>query len=75
MDEEEIETRVEELRVKLLEEMKKDGGKIDARGLKPHQVHELAAAKLGGFSPLLSFFFFSLFLGGGQGGLTGSSGE
>lgn len=37
-----------ELRKKLLGEMK-TGGRIDARGLKPHQVHELAAAKLGMF--------------------------
>lgn len=37
------------LRKKLLGEMK-TGGRIDPRGLKPHQVHELAAAKLGMFS-------------------------
>lgn len=40
---------MDELRKKLLGEMK-TGGRIDARGLKPHQVHELAAAKLGMFS-------------------------
>jgi hypothetical protein len=38
--------RVEALRKKLLAEVDK-ATKIDARGLKPHQVHELAAAKMG----------------------------
>jgi hypothetical protein len=37
---------VEALRKKLLGEVATDA-KIDARGLKPHQVHELAAAKIG----------------------------
>ncbi|KAH8149971.1 uncharacterized protein LAJ45_06124 [Morchella importuna] len=46
VDEEEIERQVDELRVKLLDEMKRGAGGVNARGLKPHQVHELAAAKL-----------------------------
>jgi cwf21 domain len=46
VDEDEIEERVDALRKKLLGEMKKDSGR-DVRSLKPHQVHELAAAKLG----------------------------
>jgi hypothetical protein len=46
MEEEEIETQVEALRKKLLGEVDKEG-RIDARVLKPHQVHELAAAKMG----------------------------
>lgn len=45
VDEEEIETQTEALRRKLLGEMAKDGGK-DGRGLKMHQVHELAEAKI-----------------------------
>ncbi|KAF8245098.1 cwf21-domain-containing protein [Wilcoxina mikolae CBS 423.85] len=45
LDEEEITMRVEALRKKLLAEIDK-ATKIDARGLKPHQVHELAAAKM-----------------------------
>lgn len=45
VDEEEIETQTEALRRKLLTEMEK-GGKKDGRGLKMHQVHELAEAKI-----------------------------
>ncbi|CEI98135.1 hypothetical protein RMCBS344292_12252 [Rhizopus microsporus] len=41
VDDEEIETRVEELREKLLQESQP----IDAKKLKEHDVHELAAAK------------------------------
>lgn len=48
LSEEEIEERVDALRKKLTAELE-DGkrGRIDPRGLKPHQVHELAVAKLG----------------------------
>jgi hypothetical protein len=46
--EEEIETRVQALREKLLAEVD-SSFRIDPRGLKPHQVHELAAAKMGMF--------------------------
>jgi hypothetical protein len=45
VDEDEIEDRVNSLRKKLEDERKEE--KVNARGLKPHQVHELAAAKLG----------------------------
>lgn len=44
LDEEEIETRTNALRVKLTKERRGGGG--DAKGLKMHQVHELAAAKI-----------------------------
>lgn len=62
VDEEEIERQVDELRVKLLDEMKRGAGGVNARGLKPHQVHELAAAKLGMLppSPLPGFFSLSI---------------
>jgi hypothetical protein len=47
---EEIETQVEALRRKLVAELEAGaGGKRNVRGLKSHQVHELAAAKLGEF--------------------------
>jgi hypothetical protein len=52
LPEEEIETRVQALREKLLAEVD-SSSRIDARGLKPHQVHELAAAKMG-----MYFIFF-----------------
>jgi hypothetical protein len=45
VDEEEIETQTEALRRKLLKEMEKGAAK-DGRGLKMHQVHELAEAKI-----------------------------
>jgi hypothetical protein len=45
VDEEEIETQTESLRRKLLAEMEKGAAK-DSRGLKMHQVHELAEAKI-----------------------------
>ncbi|KAH8682943.1 cwf21 domain-containing protein [Tricladium varicosporioides] len=45
IDEEEIETQTETLRQKLLKEMNKGHGP-NAKGLKMHQVHELAEAKI-----------------------------
>ncbi|KAI9832525.1 MAG: RNA-splicing factor [Sarea resinae] len=45
VDEEEIEVQTSALREKLLSQSKK-GDKMDARGLKMHQVHELAQAKI-----------------------------
>lgn len=46
VDEEEIETRTDALRNKLsLVDAAKDP-KLGGKGLKPHQVHELAAAKI-----------------------------
>jgi hypothetical protein len=45
VDEDEIEAQVSALRKKLLADIDK-AVKVDARGLKPHQVHELAAAKM-----------------------------
>jgi len=45
VDEEEIETQTEALRRKLLKESEKGGGMIK-KGLKMHQVHELAEAKI-----------------------------
>lgn len=45
VDEEEIEAQTEALRRKLLAEMEK-GATKDGRGLKMHQVHELAEAKI-----------------------------
>lgn len=74
VDEEEIERQVDELRMKLLDEMKRGAGGVNARGLKPHQVHELAAAKLGMLPPppLFGDFFFSIIvemlIGGGCSG-------
>ena len=48
VDDDEIETQVEALRRKLVAELEAGGGgQRNARGLKSHQVHELAAAKLG----------------------------
>ncbi|KAI9822258.1 MAG: RNA-splicing factor [Thelocarpon impressellum] len=44
VDEDEIETQTSALRKKLLEDGK--GGATNARDLKPHQVHELAKAKI-----------------------------
>ncbi|MCJ1472993.1 RNA-splicing factor [Lambiella insularis] len=44
VDEEEIEAQTEALRKKLTIEM--NGAKTSSRGLKSHQVHELAAAKI-----------------------------
>lgn len=46
VDEDEIETQTDALRKKLLVEMEKGMGRKDARGLKSHQVHELAEAKI-----------------------------
>ncbi|KFY52840.1 hypothetical protein V496_08126 [Pseudogymnoascus sp. VKM F-4515 (FW-2607)] len=46
VEEEEIEKQTEELRQKLLGEMKKGLDRRDAKGLKSHQVHELAEAKI-----------------------------
>ncbi|KFY18158.1 hypothetical protein V491_04843 [Pseudogymnoascus sp. VKM F-3775] len=46
VDEDEIEKRTEELRQKLLGEMKRGYDRRDAKGLKSHQVHELAEAKI-----------------------------
>lgn len=45
VDEEEIETQTEALRRKLLAESDKSGA-VAKKGLKMHQVHELAAAKI-----------------------------
>jgi len=44
VDEDEIEAQTSALRTKLLAEKK--GDKSSAKGLKPHQVHELAKAKI-----------------------------
>lgn len=46
VDEHEIEKQTEALRQKLLGEMKKGTDRRDAKGLKSHQVHELAEAKI-----------------------------
>ncbi|KFX86959.1 hypothetical protein O988_05040 [Pseudogymnoascus sp. VKM F-3808] len=46
VDEDEIEKQTEALRQKLLGEMKKGTDRRDAKGLKSHQVHELAEAKI-----------------------------
>ncbi|OBT88521.1 hypothetical protein VE02_03472 [Pseudogymnoascus sp. 03VT05] len=46
VDEEEIEKQTEALRQKLLGEMKTGTDRRDAKGLKSHQVHELAEAKI-----------------------------
>jgi len=46
VDEDEIEEQTDALRKKLLAEMERGGGRRDARGLKSHQVHELAEAKI-----------------------------
>jgi hypothetical protein len=50
LDEDEIEKRCDELRLELLEEMGDGGGGSGrggkGKGLKPHQVHELAEAKI-----------------------------
>ncbi|RDW94293.1 Cwf21-domain-containing protein [Coleophoma crateriformis] len=47
VDEEEIEEQTDALRHKLLKEMAKGNGKAgNGRGLKMHQVHELAEAKI-----------------------------
>lgn len=46
VDEDEIEEQTNALRKKLLAEMERGGGRRDARGLKSHQVHELAEAKI-----------------------------
>ncbi|KFY32450.1 hypothetical protein V493_00183 [Pseudogymnoascus sp. VKM F-4281 (FW-2241)] len=46
VEEDEIEKQTEELRQKLLGEMKKGTDRRDAKGLKSHQVHELAEAKI-----------------------------
>ena len=64
VDEDEIDERVEVYRKELLGELEREGegwdvtgGKGGGRkgGFKPHQVHEIAAAKAGGFSFFLSF--------------------
>ena len=47
MDEDEIEDRVDALRKKLeAEDDKSKNKETDARGLKPHQLHDLAKAKI-----------------------------
>ena len=46
MDEDEIEDRTAALRKKLQDESKKGGSSTNARGLKSHQVHDLAQAKI-----------------------------
>lgn len=46
VDEEEIDTQTETLRKKLMKESGRGGGGPDKRGLKVHQVHELAEAKI-----------------------------
>jgi hypothetical protein len=46
VDEDEIEAQTDALRMKLLAEMERSGGRRDARRLKSHQVHELAEAKI-----------------------------
>lgn len=46
VDEEEIELQTNALRKKLCSAADGADGKSGARGLKPHQVHELAAAKI-----------------------------
>ena len=46
MDEDEIDDQCDALRKKLESEQSKHGGGPDARGLKSHQVHELARAKI-----------------------------
>jgi len=45
VDEEEIDTQTEALRKKLLKESERGGGP-NRKGLKMHQVHELAEAKI-----------------------------
>ncbi|KAF3925104.1 hypothetical protein AA313_de0209881 [Arthrobotrys entomopaga] len=45
MDEDEIEERVSALRSAMMGQL--DSQRVDARGLKSHQVHELAQAKMG----------------------------
>lgn len=45
MEEDEIEERVSALRSALMGQL--DSQRVDARGLKSHQVHELAQAKMG----------------------------
>jgi len=47
VDEEEIEKRVQKLREQLLEEMERGSREVDRSKLKPHMVHEIAAAKMG----------------------------
>jgi hypothetical protein len=46
VDEDEIDTQTDALRKKLEDEYAKKGSKTDAKGLKSHQVHELAKAKI-----------------------------
>jgi hypothetical protein len=46
VDEDEIETRCDELRQKLLAEMKSGKGTGPRRNFKQHQVHEMADAKI-----------------------------
>lgn len=46
VDEEEIETQTEALRKKLQKEAERGGGGPNKKGLKMHQVHELAEAKI-----------------------------
>lgn len=46
VDEAEIEIQTEALRRKLTKEMEAGKGRRDGRGLKMHQVHELAEAKI-----------------------------
>ena len=71
VDEDEIDERVEVHRKELLGELEREGEGWDVTGgkgggarrggFKPHQVHEIAAAKAGGFS-----FFLWSFWGGGR---------
>jgi len=67
VDEDEIDERVEVYRKELLGELERGGEGWDVAGggggvggkrggFKPHQVHEIAAAKAGGFSAFLPFF-------------------
>ncbi|KAK5148377.1 RNA-splicing factor [Oleoguttula sp. CCFEE 6159] len=46
VDEDDIEDQCTALRAKLTTEQKSTASSTNARGLKPHQVHELAAAKI-----------------------------
>lgn len=46
VDEDEIDDRCDALRKKLESEQSRSGGGVSARGLKSHQVHEIAKAKI-----------------------------
>ena len=60
LEEEEIDEKVDELRKKLVKESEENKGEKSggARGLKRHQVHELAEAKLGMFAIHIHLQFF-----------------